>query len=183
MRSAHRRSTVVGLFAALGLGLVAAACGISDRERRDFQPGDGNEGPTVGASMGEGNPNSPATGGTGGVGGAGGAGGTGGLGDVSSCDLSGACATCLQCSYFSLCSEDQIACNNDLDCLQSLNCMQNCGLNCAYEGICYQNCRQQNCSLLPGFAAARTTLDCICRDGCTNDCSIDRQADCTRLLP
>ncbi len=182
MGSAHRRTALVGLAAGVGFTVVAVACDLSDRERRDFSAAGDNEGPSVGAAIGQNDPT--GSGGNGGVGGLGGAGGDGGAGGVlSTCDQSGACSTCLQCTYFSLCSELQIDCNNDLDCLQSLNCMRNCGLSCGYEGVCYQTCRQQNCSLLPGFAFAQTTLDCICRDGCASDCSVDRQADCTRLLP
>lgn len=183
MRSTHRRTALVGLAAGVGFTLVAVACDLSDRERRDFAAADGTEGPSVGAAMSR-NESPAGTGGNGGGGGLAGSGGDGGAGgDVSSCDLSGACSTCLQCTYFGLCSELQIGCNNDLDCLQSLNCMRSCGLTCGYEGVCYQTCRQQNCSLLPGFDFAQNTLDCICRDGCANDCSVDRQADCTRLLP
>jgi len=181
MRITHRIAVAV-VMTGLGFSLLPTGCDLSERERREFDGG-GNGGPTVGAGMGKDTLQASGSGGSGGDDGAGGSGGDGGAGGVSSCDQSGTCDACLQCTYFGLCSNLQIACNNDSNCVQALNCMRNCGTNCAFEGSCYQDCRQQNCSLLPGFFDARSMLDCVCRDNCATDCTIERQADCTLLLP
>ena len=174
--------------AMLVLGTVVVGSGVVGcQESERGTPVGANNGDKLTTGAGTVNPNT----GTGTATGGGGSGGTGGSiagaggsgGADTSCDNSGFCDTCAQCSVLSGCQAEKQACDDDVQCVQALDCLRTCNVNCMSEPACYQTCRD-TCEMNElGFGDAVDSLACWCAAGCQNDCSAFNATDCLSFAP
>ncbi len=80
----------------------------------------------------------------------------------NSCDGTGQCDICFECSTQGPCVSDWIACSQSDACVGMSQCMEGC-----MGQTCFQTCAQQNPGGVQLFLAA---LQCSLCDACSSDC-------------
>lgn len=101
-----------------------------------------------------------------------GAGGTGagGTGGGSTCDQSGDCMTCANCSLSGMCAGTANTCMADAECSDLLDCLSAC-----YDDVCANECFNR---FPNGTTLYMAMTECAFCDACPVDCQYESQGLC-----
>lgn len=91
-------------------------------------------------------------------------------GSGSTCDNSGDCGTCANCSLNQACAAEMNACFNDPDCSAFIDCLNNC-----FDEVCANACADTYPNGVNGYMALTVCAFCA---ACPNDCAVEGQGLC-----